>query len=166
VTGDLGIPPDYAVKRRLSPQIEATELTFVVSGTEGREIRLDPDTAAAWKRMRDAASGEGKVLVALSGFRSVERQTEIIRTKLLAGDTIEEILKVVAAPGFSEHHTGRAIDIGAPGEAPLSEDFELTPAFRWLEGHAHDFGFGMSYPKGNVHGIAYEPWHWCFHPEM
>jgi D-alanyl-D-alanine carboxypeptidase len=163
---DLVIPGDYAIKRRLTPQVEATELVFIVSGTEGREIQLAPEAAVAWKRMRDAASGEGKVLVALSGFRSVERQTEIIRTKLLAGETIDAVLKVVAAPGFSEHHTGRAIDIGVPGEVPLTEDFALTPAFRWLMGQAHDFGFKMSYPKGNSHGISYEPWHWCFHSKF
>jgi D-alanyl-D-alanine carboxypeptidase len=162
---DLGIPADYAVKRRLAPQAEATDLVSTVSGTEGRDIRLSPEAAAAWKRMRDAASGEGKVLVALSGFRSVERQAEIIRVKLLAGDSIDEILKVVAAPGFSEHHTGRAVDIGVPGETPLTEAFALTPAFRWLVSHAHEFGFKMSYPRGNIHGIAYEPWHWCFHAE-
>jgi D-alanyl-D-alanine carboxypeptidase len=162
---DLGIPADYAVKRRLTLQAEATDLVGVVSGTDGRDIRLAPEAAAAWKRMRDAASGEGKVLVALSGFRSIERQAEIIQAKLLAGDSIDAILKVVAAPGFSEHHTGRAVDIGVPGETPLTEDFALTPAFRWLVGHAHDFGFKMSYPKGNVHGIAYEPWHWCFRDE-
>jgi D-alanyl-D-alanine carboxypeptidase len=155
------IPGDYGAKRRMEPQAEATELVSVASGTEGRDVRLAPAAATAWKRMRDAASGEGIILLAISGFRSTERQTEIIELKVLAGDTIDSILKSVAAPGYSEHHTGRAIDIGIPGETALTEAFALTPAFRWLEGHAHDFGFRLSYPKGNVHGMGYEPWHWC-----
>lgn len=159
---DLGIPADYGAKRRLKLQVEATELVSVAASSDKREIRLTPETAAAWKKMRDAASGEGIILVALSGFRSVVRQTEIIQGKLSAGETIDSILKAVAAPGYSEHQTGRAIDIGVPGEPPLTEAFALTPAFRWLNGQAHDFGFKLSYPRGNLNGIAYEPWHWLY----
>jgi zinc D-Ala-D-Ala carboxypeptidase len=158
---DLGIPTDYSVKRRMPPQAEATELVSVVASSDRRVIRLAPKAAAAWKGMRDFASADGIALEALSGFRSVERQREIIQAKLAAGQTIEVILQTVAAPGYSEHHTGRAIDIGVPGDPPLTEGFALTPAFRWLKSHAHDFGFKLSYPKGNRQGIAYEPWHWC-----
>ena len=163
---ELGIPSDYAAKRRLAPQVEATELVSVASGSDGRAIRLAPDAASAWKRMRDAASSEGIALLAISGFRSIERQTEIIQRKLLAGEKIEAILSTVAAPGYSEHHTGRAIDIGIPDEPPLTEGFALTPAFRWLKGHAGGFGFKLSYPKGNPQGFVYEPWHWCFHAQI
>jgi D-alanyl-D-alanine carboxypeptidase len=159
---DLGIPADYAVRRRMALHVEATELVSAVAASDGRTIRLKPTAAVAWKRMRDAASGEGISLEALSGFRSVERQEEIIRAKLAAGETIEAILQTVAAPGYSEHHTGRAIDIGIPGDPPLTEAFAASAAFRWLMDHAHDFGFSLSYPKGNVHGIAFEPWHWYF----
>ena len=67
-----------------------------------------------------------------------------------------------AAPGYSEHHTGRAIDITTPGTQPLEPAFETTPAFEWLTGSAHEFGFRMSYPRNNRHGIAYEPWHWAW----
>jgi D-alanyl-D-alanine carboxypeptidase len=165
MTDDLGIPRDYAVKRRLKPLAEATELVSVVASNDKRMVRLAPAAADAWKRMRDFASSDGIALEALSGFRSVERQTEIILGKLKAGDKIEVILQTVAAPGFSEHHTGRAIDIGVPGEPPLTEAFAQTKAFRWLKSHAHDYGFKLSYPKGNRHGFAYEPWHW-FHEEQ
>ncbi|MET0229666.1 MAG: D-alanyl-D-alanine carboxypeptidase family protein, partial [Rhodanobacteraceae bacterium] len=40
-----------------------------------------------------------------------------------------------------------------------------SPAFRWLMRHAKRFGFRLSYPRSNRHGIAYEPWHWCWHPK-
>jgi zinc D-Ala-D-Ala carboxypeptidase len=162
---DLGIPADYGAKRRLKPQAEATELVSVAASSDGRKIRLEPAAARDWKAMRDSASGEGIVLEALSGFRSIERQVEIIEGKLAAGHSIDDILKTVAAPGYSEHHTGRAIDIGVPGEPPLTEEFANTPAFRWLTGHAHDFGFKLSYPRNNLYGFAYEPWHWFHHGE-
>ena len=113
--------------------------------------------------MREAAFEVGVTLLPISGFRTVARQEEIIRTKLAAGQAIDEILRNVAAPGYSEHHTGRAIDIGAPGEPPLTEQFAETPAFSWLEAHAADYGFTLSFARGNPHGIAYEPWHWCYH---
>jgi D-alanyl-D-alanine carboxypeptidase len=161
----LAIPADYAAKRRLAPQVEATELVAIASGTAGREIRLTPDAASAWKRMRDFASAEGITLLAVSGFRSIARQSEIIERKLEAGETLESILKGIAAPGYSEHHTGRAIDLAVPGEPPLTEAFAKTKAFRWLQGHAADFGFRLSYPKNNAHGFIFEPWHWFFDPD-
>jgi D-alanyl-D-alanine carboxypeptidase len=158
----LGIPADYAEKRHLLPQAEASHLVGISAGPGDREIRLEPTAAAAWEKMSSAALADGITLVAISGFRSVRRQAEILEAKLAAGESIESILRVIAAPGYSEHHTGRAIDIGVPGEPPLTEAFEMTPAFRWLGDHAGEFGFLLSYPRGNAHGIAYEPWHWCY----
>ncbi|HIE5651183.1 TPA: M15 family metallopeptidase, partial [Stenotrophomonas maltophilia] len=80
------------------------------------------------------------------------------------GLSVAEILKVNAAPGFSEHHSGHALDIGTPGDAPAEESFERTDAFAWLQAHARGHGFHLSYPRGNPHGIVYEPWHWCWRP--
>ena len=145
----------------MPPRAEARELVSIGANPDGREILLSPPAAQAWDRMRDAASTSGVALVAISGFRSIDRQEEIIRRKLAAGETIDAILRTVAAPGHSEHHTGRALDIGVPGEPPLTEDFERTGAFLWLQAHAQEFGFRLSYPRGNAHGIAHEPWHWC-----
>jgi zinc D-Ala-D-Ala carboxypeptidase len=159
---DLGIPADYGKSRGLPLQVEVTRLVSIGTRPEGGEIELTPQAADAWTRMRDAASLEGLALVAISGFRSVRRQEEIIRDKLSAGQTIGSILETVAAPGYSEHHTGCAIDIGLPGEEPLTEDFGGTAEYRWLEANAGKFGFVLSYPKGNPHGIVYESWHWCF----
>ncbi len=162
---ELGIPEDYGAKRRMTLQVEAWELIPVVASSDGRMVRLAPAAASAWKKLRDAASGEGIVLEALSGFRSIERQREIIEGKLAGGETIEVILLSIAAPGYSEHHTGRALDIGTPGDPPLTEAFARTAAFRWLDARAYEFGFVMSYPRDNPHGIAFEPWHWCHHDD-
>ena len=82
----------------------------------------------------------------------------------MAGQRIEDILKVNAAPGYSEHHTGRAVDIATPGSRPLTGEFETTNAFGWLESRAVEFGFSLTYRRDNPWGMAYEPWHWCFRP--
>ena len=97
----------------------------------------------------------------VSAFRSVERQTEIVLRKLEEGLTLDEILCVSAPPGYSEHHTGRAIDVNAQG-LPLTAEFEKTTAFQWLVMNAARFGFVMSYPRLNKFGYVYEPWHWYF----
>jgi D-alanyl-D-alanine carboxypeptidase len=120
-----------------------------------------PAAARSWIDMRDTAASDDVVLVMISGFRSFERQLELIREKLATGRRIEDILEIMAPPGCSEHHTGRAVDIGTPGCAPLSEKFEDTRAFLWLSEHAESFGFRMSFPRDNPYGYLYEPWHWC-----
>jgi zinc D-Ala-D-Ala carboxypeptidase len=160
----LGIPADYGRGRKISVQREASRLVFVARAhDDGKIIRLTPRAATAWRTMRDTAARDGVTLLPLSGFRSVARQAFLIRKKLAAGQSLGEILRLVAAPGYSEHHTGRAIDIGSPEHIELDADFARTAAFRWLRRRAGEFGFRPSYPRGNPHGIAYEPWHWCWH---
>ncbi|HVU24599.1 MAG TPA: M15 family metallopeptidase [Opitutus sp.] len=161
----LGIPPDYLAARGLplQPEAGAAELVLVACAADDhREIHLVTPAADAWRRMHDAAAADGITLLPLSGFRSVARQAEIVRAQLAAGRAIGEVLRLVAAPGCSEHHTGRALDLGTPGEPPLEEGFATTPAFAWLRRRAREFGFALSYPPGNPHGIAFEPWHWCW----
>ncbi len=72
----------------------------------------------------------------------------------------------LAPPGFSEHHTGNAIDIGTYRIENLQEEFESTKAFNSLKENAHLFNFYMSYPKYNQYGFIYEPWHWCYTPKQ
>ena len=162
IWAELGIPADYAARHGLLPQPEADELIRIGATTDGRELLLTPPAATAWEQMQQAAATDGIELEVVSAFRSIARQAEIIRTKLARGKTIEAILAVNAAPGYSEHHTGRALDLTTPGCAPLTEGFAETDAFHWLTQHAARFGFRLSFPRGNPHGIAFEPWHWCW----
>jgi D-alanyl-D-alanine carboxypeptidase len=157
---DLGIPADYASLRKLPHYAEAAELVDVGPNLVGRMQRLTPEAADRWRRMVAAAVNDGIRLLIVSGFRSFEYQAQLIRKKLAAGQTIGEILRVNAAPGFSQHHTGMAVDVASPGSRPLTEDFEGSDAFRWLVGNAGRFGFSMTYPRDNPWGFVYEPWHW------
>ena len=141
---------------------DASELVCVGRDVHGRDALLHPGAAKAWGRMEAAAANCGAILLIVSAFRSIERQTEIVRRKRAKGMSWEAILRVNAYPGFSEHHTGCAVDIGSPGCCELEEDFEKTAEFRWLHDHAIEFGFAMSYPRGNSFGVIYEPWHWMW----
>ena len=157
---ELGIPSDYPARRHLQLQPEAVELVSVGFNATGGDCLLLPGAADAWQTMRARAQVYGIDLIPLSGFRGVDRQAEIIRGKLALGEALEEVLGTMAAPGFSEHHTGRAIDIGTSGVPPLEEAFATTPAYAWLARHSGHFGFRLSYPRHNRHGFIYEPWHW------
>jgi D-alanyl-D-alanine carboxypeptidase len=157
---ELGIPEDYGAAGSPPAFAEATDLVEVGPNLVGRIQRLTPETARQWRAMVAAADDIGIRLLIVSGYRGVDYQAGLIRKKIEAGQAIEEILKVNAAPGYSEHHTGRAVDIATPGSRPLTEEFEDTDAFRWLESRAIEFGFSMTYPRDNPWGIAYEPWHW------
>lgn len=157
---ELGIPADYAADRRLPFFPEARGLVDVGPNLVGRMQRLAPRAAARWRDMAERAEREGIRLLLVSGFRSFDYQAELIRKKLAQGQAIADILRVNAAPGFSQHHTGLAVDIATPGSRPLTEEFEHSDAFRWLAANAGQFGFGMTYPRDNPWGFIYEPWHW------
>ena len=158
---ELGIPADYGLDGQKPVYDEAVELVDVGPNLVGRMQRLTPETAASWQEMLTAARVDGIALMIVSGFRDFEYQASLIRKKINAGQALNEILVVNAAPGFSEHHTGRAVDIASPGTRPLTEEFERSEAFAWLERNAADYGFSMTYPRENPHGFIYEPWHWA-----
>ncbi len=158
---ELGIPEDYGLDGSKPVFDEAVDLVDVGPNLVGRMQRLTPVTARKWSEMQAAAEEEGICLLIVSGYRSIEYQARLIRKKINAGQSVSEILAVNAAPGFSEHHTGRAVDIASPGSRPLTEEFEDSGAFRWLERNAGEYGFSMSYPRENAAGFIYEPWHWA-----
>jgi zinc D-Ala-D-Ala carboxypeptidase len=160
VLDDLGIQLHVFSNRELILHGEAARLVPVGLGTDGRDKMLAPAAARAWAAMRSHARQDGVELLLVSAFRSVEFQAKLIGDKLRRGQTLEQILAVNAPPGYSEHHTGAAIDIGFEDCPALDEAFERTPAFEWLQRRAREFGFSMSYPRGNREGFVYEPWHW------
>jgi D-alanyl-D-alanine carboxypeptidase len=159
---ELGIPEDYGSQHLLDSCEECSQLESIGKDMFDREQSMAPNAGRAWFNMKTVAAIEGIELQPVSAFRSVEYQAGIIQRKLDAGQSIEQILLVSAAPGYSEHHSGNALDISTPGFEPLAEEFENSPAFEWLKQSAGNYGFSMSYPRNNPHGVCYEPWHWCW----
>lgn len=158
---ELGISAEMIAAKRLQPHEEAEALAIAEIGADGREHRLTPEAREQWLKMKAAAQADGVEMFIVSAYRSIERQIQIIRNKIGAGQSMDEILSISAPPGYSEHHTGRAIDIGTAESENLSLSFGDSSAFAWLKQHAHEFGFVMSYPPDNSSGYQYEPWHWC-----
>ncbi len=128
-------------------------------------IKLRAAAADAYLEMEGAARADGVWLMPLSGFRSVEDQEYLFfEIKAQRGQVPAQRAEVSAPPGHSEHHTGYAIDIG-DADVPathLSENFENTAAFKWLQENAAYYSFELSFPQDNPQNIAYEPWHWRF----
>lgn len=160
----LGISRVPAQPAALPEHHEPARLQWAGFDRYRRPLWLHPGAARAWRAMQRAAARQGVHLDVISGFRGAAYQAGIFRRKLAKGQPLERILAVNAAPGFSEHHSGRALDIGTRGQPPAETSFEATAAFDWLCRNAARFGFRLSYPRDNPTGIQYEPWHWCWHP--
>lgn len=128
------------------------ELSF-----EKLKIYVTPDTKKALLTMSETAKKDGIMLIADSGFRSLWYQKQIIRRRLEAGENYDKFIRFVAPPGYSEHHTGRAIDF-VPSEAR----FVFSESYKWLKKHAADFGFHETYPEDTTGTTPWESWHWVY----
>ncbi|MFN3236220.1 MAG: D-alanyl-D-alanine carboxypeptidase family protein [Pseudomonadales bacterium] len=158
----LGITARHIEHCKMPLTDEACTLVDAGFDVFDRPLQMTEDTLTAWQAISKAAQDAGIELQIVSGFRSVDYQCELIARKLKAGQRIDNILKVNAIPGYSEHHTGRALDLTTPDCPPLETEFENTAAFAWLQKHAEHFNFRLSYPRDNPAGIDYEPWHWAY----
>jgi len=160
----LGIPSDYAARTGLVQQRTPDDLVDIGVDVFDRAQRLRMEAANAWTGLVEAASLDGVTVQLVSAYRSLEYQADLIQRKVESGESISEILTRIAAPGYSEHQGGCAVDVTSPGIDPLTELFEGTQAFRWLVASAVDHQFVLSYPRSNAYGVVYEPWHWCYRP--
>jgi zinc D-Ala-D-Ala carboxypeptidase len=126
-------------------------------------IRLRKAAAESFKTMVAAAQAEGISVSAVSGFRSIAEQQELFfKVKEARVQTAAERASVSAPPGYSEHHTGYAVDIGDASGANLTPEFENTNTFHWMQANAARYSFELSFPKNNPQGVTYEPWHWRY----
>ena len=111
------------------------------------------------------AKAEGVQLGIASAFRTVEDQNRLFfEVKAERGQSSKTRAEVSAPPGYSEHHTGYAVDFideSKPG-THTEESFETTPAFKWLKQNAPAYSFEMSFPKDPNSPVGYEPWHWRY----
>jgi len=127
-------------------------------------IEVHIDMRDSLLNMREEAKKDGIYLVFLSGYRSINLQKEIFYSlKSFRNQEAAERARVSAPPGYSEHSTGFAIDIGdaTQRETDFETEFENTDAFRWLKKNAAKFHFKLSFNQNNKY-LDYEPWHWRY----
>jgi D-alanyl-D-alanine carboxypeptidase len=131
---------------------------------DGR-LRLRQAAADQFLLMQRDAKAQGISLVPISAFRTVTEQEQLFfEIKQQRNQEARQRAEVSAPPGYSEHHTGYAVDIGDGSNqgTHLSESFAQTKAFDWLQNNAAKYSFELSFPPNNPQGIAYEPWHWRY----
>ena len=142
------------------PEAKATDLIEVAPG-----LSLRREAAGALGDLLQEAAASGIDLRLLSAFRSINLQKHLFfDVKAQRNQSAEERAQVSAPPGFSEHSTGYAVDLG-DGSRPqtnLSESFDQTRAYAWLVQNANRHHFQLSFPLQNRQGVSYEPWHWRF----
>ena len=117
------------------------------------------EAVVAFKNMYEAAKKEGLGLVINSSYRSYQDQENICNTfKDLYGEGY--VTKYVALPGFSEHQTGLAFDIGSTSSKVFAESKE----YEWMKDNAYKYGFILRFTKSNAYitGFRSEPWHYRY----
>lgn len=117
-------------------------------------------TAAAFILMYAAAREQGVWLLAAQGYRTLEYQEQGIR-KAMETESEEQVMRRFAPPGFSEHHSGLALDVNGGVFHAGEPRKNNKAAWKWLAGHCHEFGFMIKNLPGKeqVTGTIYEPWH-------
>ncbi len=151
------VPADYMPADLVAPRVPAAT---------GEPALLRKDAALALERMVAAAGRDGVAITVMSSFRSHASQLSLYNSYAAqkgaaAADTSS------ARPGFSEHQTGLAVDIGDAG-VPASCEFTWcmasSPAGLWVATHGPDYGFIVRYQLGleGITGYLAEPWHLRF----
>ncbi|MDD6275552.1 MAG: M15 family metallopeptidase [Clostridia bacterium] len=141
----------------------------LAEAVKGSGVQLDYRVAPYYQAMYDAAKKDGITLTPISGYRSYERQKNNFENRIKQymnegmdkTEATKKAAEIIMIPGSSEHNAGLAMDI-----CSLSESFENTDEFAWLNEHAADYGFILRYPKAaekrEITGVTYEPWHYRY----
>jgi len=136
-----------------SPKLVTISSTYAT-----KTLQATNDTVSAFEKLCSDASKENLTIRAVSAYRTYAYQ-ENLYNKYVAQDGKSDADKYSARPGFSEHHTGLAIDV--MGGTTVYTKFDTTSEYTWLSKNAHLYGFIIRYQKDktDITGYKYEPWH-------
>lgn len=133
----------------------------------GEEVEVEKKTYEAFLHLAAALERQEGIHIELdSGRRSISAQQEI-RDRFLQKYGEEYTRRYVAEPGYSEHHTGLAVDLYFIADhvtVYTNEDLmkaEYLPVWKEIHARLADSGFILRYPEGReaMTGYDYEPWH-------
>ena len=131
-----------------------------VPSNYGKNQKLNETTLKAFIKMSDdCKAATGNKLLVRSGYRDFIEQEKTYNSYLKTyGKTYAE--NYVTHPGFSEHHTGLAIDV----RAESTDVFANSKESKWAYSNAYKYGFILRYQKSaeNITGIKYESWHFRY----
>ena len=132
----------------------------LVDGYSKENMYLVKECKDAFINMARIAELEGFNIRAISTYRTIDYQKNLFEN-YVKKDGIKKAETYSARAGYSEHHTGLAIDID---NIKMSyNDFENTEEFNWMQNNAYKYGFILRYPKdSSITGYIYEPWHYRY----
>lgn len=159
-------------KNKIEEEVSEDKLTTLSDNSHQVDSRIAKD----YEAFSDAATKAGFPLVIISAFRSVESQKEVFDTNvnsLISGNGLSEeeaiakTKETITEPGYSEHHTGLAVDVvdqdwyDSYSTQVLDASYSDQPGAKWIAENAAKYGFIIRYPKDrqDITGITYEPWH-------
>ena len=125
---------------------------------DGKQYLLAGVAYEKYVEMSDAAKKDGLSMRVISAYRTEDYQRNLYNNKVRTTGKVNAD-NYSARPGSSEHQTGLAVDISS-----TKGTFEYTPEFKWLQKHAHEYGYILRYPKDKewITGYSYEPWHYRY----
>ena len=132
-------------------------------------LKLHKDAAEAFGEMMNAYHAEtgNRDYQITQAYRTKDEQTEIYDSYLETYGAEQGAL-LAAAPGYSEHHSGYAVDLNVFTEKGVSYSLgsakDENPIYEWIYTHAAEYGFVLRYPAGKtaITGITNEPWHFRY----
>jgi len=125
---------------------------------DGKQYLLAGVAYEKYVQMSDAAKKDGLSMRVISAYRTEDYQRNLYNNKVRTIGKVNAD-NYSARPGHSEHQTGLAVDISS-----TRGTFEYTAEFKWLQKHAHEYGYILRYPRGKewITGYSYEPWHYRY----
>ena len=165
ITGDAGLDEHIRVLGEARGYVRRPEPSGALAYADGR--LLQPTAAAAWEQLQAAAAAAGHSIDITSGYRSAANQRTIWLDRMVgtSDEALDFLMRTVAVPGYSKHHTGYAIDLRSGASSLYA--FQNTAAYAWLSennfANAMAHGWLPSYPEGveNI-GPNPEPWEFVY----
>ena len=133
-----------------------------VLSEHGYPNKIRADVYEEFKKMYNAAKNDNVSIFIASPYRSYSDQNALY-TYYINTDGKKNADTYSARPGFSEHHTGLAMDL-IPEYGLDLDTFENSDGFKWMQENAYKYGFILRYPKDKeyITGYIYEPWHYRY----
>ena len=168
---------DYMVlvnkKNKLPDDWESKVVLEEATNRYGETYKVEKKALEQFLKLQKELADEGIYIELDSTTRSVAEQQ-----KLWDDWTVEKgedyVKKYVAVPGYSEHHTGLAIDVCLDKDGKRIDDNDEMIAEREIFAKVHEklakYGFILRYLEGKdaETGYSYEPWHFRYidNPEI
>lgn len=164
--------PDYLIlinsENKLPEGFIDTVALVEVENPEGARFYVEEKTYQAFLRLQaDIREHDGLEIALLNSYRTLEKQQAAFDHYFYKfGLAYAE--KYAARPGYSEHHTGLAIDVSFLRDGKLThgaqELLELDDLFSIVHKKLARYGFLLRYPRGKeeITKINYEPWHYRY----